>query len=131
MGFGCWKNGCGVRCGDERKTTRRACDARRSMTAGAVAGGAVQTRKTAADTLQPGVERFGHGEIARDDLDGRRQPRRIRSPRERAHRHARGQQLVDHRTPDPAGGSRHEDGMQAWWCHEHSIAHTLLTQDFS
>jgi len=23
-GFGCWKNGCGVRCGEERKTTRRA-----------------------------------------------------------------------------------------------------------
>ena len=63
--------------------------------------------------LQRGVERFGHGEIARDDLDGRRQPRRLRSARERAHRHARGQQLGDHRAPDPAGGSRHEDGMHA------------------
>ena len=68
--------------------------------------------------LQPGVERLGHGEIARYDLDGRRQPRGIRSPRERAHRHARAQQLVYHRTPDPAGGSRHEDGMHACACHE-------------
>ena len=53
MGFGCWKNGCGVRCGEERKTTRRACDARRSTTAGAVAGGAVQTRKTAPTPCSP------------------------------------------------------------------------------
>ena len=47
MGFGCWKKGCGVWCGDERKTTRRAWVATRSTTAAAVAGGTVQTRKTA------------------------------------------------------------------------------------
>ena len=47
MGFGCWKNGCGVLVRRGEKTTRRACDARRSTTAGAVAGGAVQRRKTA------------------------------------------------------------------------------------
>src|SRR5688572_20230470 len=38
LGCGAWKNGCGVRCGEERNTMPRACDARRSMTAGAVAG---------------------------------------------------------------------------------------------
>ena len=47
MGFGCWKNGCGVWCGEERSTTRGTRAARRSMTAGAVAGGAVQRRNTA------------------------------------------------------------------------------------
>jgi hypothetical protein len=47
MGFGCWNNGWGVWCGAERKTTRRVCVARRSTTAGAVSGGAVQRRKTA------------------------------------------------------------------------------------
>ena len=46
IGFGCRKKGCGVWWGDERKTTRRAWVASRSTTAGAVAGGAVQTRKT-------------------------------------------------------------------------------------
>ena len=69
-------------------------------------------------TLQPGVQRFGHGEVARYDLDGRRQPRRRRSARERAHRHARAQQLGDHRAADPAGGSRHEDWMHACACHD-------------
>jgi hypothetical protein len=43
IGFGCWKNGCGVLYGADRKTTRRGDDARRSMTAA--------------------------GEIARHDLD--------------------------------------------------------------
>jgi hypothetical protein len=47
IGFGCWKNECGVWCGDDRNTTRRARAARRSTTAGALAGGTVQTRKTA------------------------------------------------------------------------------------
>jgi hypothetical protein len=86
------------------------------MTAGAVAGGAEE--KDRADTLQRGVERFGHTEIAREDLDGRRQPRRIRPPRERAHRHARVQQLGNHRTPDSTGGSRHEDRGHASVCQE-------------
>src|ERR1700674_2262238 len=53
IGFGCWKKGCGVWCGDERKTTRRAKVARRSTTAGAVVGGAVQTRKTALTPRSP------------------------------------------------------------------------------
>ena len=53
IGFGCWKKGCGVWCGEERKTTRGAWAARRSTTAGTVAGGAVQTRKTAPAPLRP------------------------------------------------------------------------------
>ena len=83
-------------------------------------GGPDEEHRT--DALQRGVERFGHGEVARDDLDGRRQPRRRRSARERAHRHARRQQLVDHDTPDPAGGSGHEDRIHA--CSRHEV--TLL-----
>src|SRR5437764_11020224 len=43
----------GVRCGAERKTTRRAWVARRSTTAGAVVGGAVQTRNTAPTPRSP------------------------------------------------------------------------------
>ena len=69
-------------------------------------------------TLQPGVERFGYGKVARDHLDGRWQPCRRRPARERAHRHARGQQFVDHESPDAAGGSGHEDRMHAFPCHE-------------
>src|SRR5262249_21456422 len=38
--------GCGVRCGDESMTRRRACFAMRSMAAGAAVAGAVQTRNT-------------------------------------------------------------------------------------
>src|SRR5947209_2280503 len=53
IGFGCWKNGCGVWCGDERNTTRRADVARRSTAAGAVVGRAVQTRKTVLTPLSP------------------------------------------------------------------------------
>jgi hypothetical protein len=53
IGFGCRKKGCAVWCGDERKTTRRAYVARRSTTAGAVAGGTVQTRKTALTPRRP------------------------------------------------------------------------------
>jgi hypothetical protein len=45
----------------------------RSMTAGAVAGGAVQTRKTASIFFQGGVERFGGGEVATEFFDGGRE----------------------------------------------------------
>jgi hypothetical protein len=44
------------------------------------------------------------------NLDGRRQPGRRRSTRERAHRHTRIQKFGDHGTPDSAGGSYHQDG---------------------
>ena len=53
MGFGCWKKGCGVWCGEERNTIRRALAARRSTTAAAVTGGAVQSRKTAPAPCNP------------------------------------------------------------------------------
>jgi hypothetical protein len=38
--------------------------------------------------------------------------------RERAHRHARAQQLGDYRATDSARGSRHEDGTHACACHD-------------
>ena len=53
---------------------RRVWVARRSTTAGTVVGGAVQTRKTAPTPRSAGVERFRRSEVARHDLDGRRQP---------------------------------------------------------
>src|ERR1700716_1441701 len=82
IGFGCWKKGCGVWCGDERKTTRRAKVARRSTTAVAVVAGA--------DPSQSCVERFRHGEVAGDDFDVRRQRRRrLGAMGEGADRHAR------------------------------------------
>ena len=69
------------------------------------------------DALQHRIERVGHGEVARHDLDGRGQRRRRRPARERAHPHASIQQLGDHRAPDPAGGSRHQDGLHMCACH--------------
>src|SRR5205807_9208369 len=59
IGFGCWQKACGAWCGDERKTTRRALVARRSTTAGAVVGGAVQTRKTALTPRSPALSDWG------------------------------------------------------------------------
>jgi hypothetical protein len=61
-------------------------------------------------TLEGLVDRLGCGEVARYDLDGRGQLGRRRSARERAHRYSRAQELGDQLAPDPAGGSRHEDG---------------------
>jgi hypothetical protein len=85
MGFGCWKNGCGVWCGEERKTTRNARDARRSMTAGTLADAAVQTRKTE-PTPSSAASSDSGTQIAGDDVDGLRQRRGIGPARERAHR---------------------------------------------
>ena len=107
IGFGCWKNGCGVRCGDERKTTRRAwvgepLDDGRS---GRRRGGPDEEDR--ADAAQRRVERLGHGEVAGDDLDVRRQRRRrLGATRERAHRHARVDQQVDHERARPARSLR-------------------------
>ena len=42
-------------------------------------------KKHGTDILQPGVERFGDSQVARHDLDSRRQPRRRRPARERTH----------------------------------------------
>lgn len=58
---------------------------------------------------QSAVERIGHGEIARDDFNGRRQPCRIRPPRERAHRHACVHQFIHHQASDAAGGAGYEE----------------------
>ena len=69
------------------------------------------------DTLQRGVERLRHAEIARHDLDRWRQPGFRGSARERTHRHVRGQQLGDHLAPDPASGCNHEDGLHICACH--------------
>jgi hypothetical protein len=70
-GFGYWKNGCGVLCGEERKTTRRVCEGRRSTIVGAVPGGAVQRRETAPMPCSAASSDSGT-EVARHDLDGRR-----------------------------------------------------------
>ena len=87
------------------------------MTAAAVAGGAVQRRNTGAYALQRGVERLGLGQVARHDLDRRRQPGRRRVARERAYRHARSEELGDHLAPDSAGGTGHQDGSHRRACH--------------
>ncbi len=105
-----------VRRGEKDDATRVRRETRDDGRSGGRRRGPEKENRTYA--LQRRVERLGHGEVTRHDLDGRRQPRRCRPARERAHRHARVQQLGDHRAPDPARGSRHADGMQVCACHE-------------
>src|SRR3974390_1348976 len=82
IGFGCWKKGCGVWCGDERKTTRCPWLARCPTTPAPLAGAA---------------------------FDGRGQRRRrAGAMREGADRHARVYQLADYEAPNPAGRSGDE-----------------------
>ena len=69
MGLGCRKNGCGVWCGDDRKTTRWTLRARRATTAETVAGPAAQTRNTTSTPASAGVNESGSVEIPDDDLD--------------------------------------------------------------
>ena len=107
--------GGGVLCGEE-KTTRRVCDAGARRRRAVPGRGPEEEHRIYA--LQRRVQRLGHGEVAGHDLDCRRQPRRCRSARERAHRHTRVQQLGDHRASDSAGGARHEDGRHACGCHD-------------
>ena len=60
---------------------------------------------------QPRVERFGHGEIPGDDVDGRgERRRRLGAVHEGTDRYARVHQEVDDAAPDPAGrsGDEHE-----------------------
>jgi hypothetical protein len=59
MGLGCRKNGCGVWCGDDRKTTRWTLRARRATTAETVAGLAAQTRNTASTPTSAGANESG------------------------------------------------------------------------
>ena len=99
-----------VRGGEKDDARRVRCETRDDGRSSGRRGGPDEEHRT--DSLQPGVERFRHREVARYDLDCRRQPGR-RSATERAHRHARGQQLVDHETPDAPGGAGHKDGMHA------------------
>lgn len=65
-------------------------------------GGRGPEEEHRAHALQRRLEGLEHGEVARHDLDGRRELRLRRLARERAH--ARRQQLGDHRPPDSAGG---------------------------
>jgi hypothetical protein len=90
IGFGCWKKGCGVWCGEERKTIRprggsETLDNCRSSRR---RGGPDEEDGT--DTAQSRVERFRHGEVAENDFDVPRQHRRrLGAMREGADRHAR------------------------------------------
>jgi hypothetical protein len=59
MGLGCRKKGCGVWCGDDRKTTRWTLRARRATTAETVAGPAAQTRNSASTPASAGVNESG------------------------------------------------------------------------
>jgi len=55
-------------------------------------------------------------QVAGCDFDDRRQSCLSWSASERAHRHTRGKQLVDHDTPDAAAGSGDQDWMHAIFC---------------
>jgi hypothetical protein len=71
------------------------------------------------DSMQRGVERFGHGEIAADDLDVRRQRRRrLGAVHQGADRHARVGQQVDHGATDPSGRPGDEHRRSSCRCHE-------------
>jgi hypothetical protein len=75
MGLGCRKNGCGVWCGDDRKTTRETLRARRATTAETVAGPAAQTKEDRLDPGQRRRQRIGGRESREDDLDAGRERR--------------------------------------------------------
>ena len=60
------------------------------------------------DTAQHRVQRLGHGEISRDDLDARRQRRLLGPMSQRPHRQARIREQIHHHPPDPPGRPRHE-----------------------
>ena len=116
MGFGCWKNGCGVRCGEERKTTRRVWAARRSTRRRERWQGRGPEEEHRTDALQ----RRRRASRARW-VAGRRPRRppatRCRSAREGARTGTRAR--ADRpRAPDPAGGSRYQDRRHCRPCHE-------------
>ena len=55
------------------------------------------------------VERRRYSEVARHYLDAGGQPRIFRPSRERAHRRARAQKLVDHESPNATRGACDEN----------------------
>ena len=119
IGFGCWKKGCGVWCGDERKTTRRAWVARRSTTAGAVVGGAVQTRKTAPTPRSPASSDSG---TVRSPVTTSTFAGSVAAASERCVRARTGTpasiEEVDDDAPNPAGRSGDEHRRHSRPCHE-------------
>ena len=99
---------------DTSRVGRETLDDRRG---GRRRGGPDEEDRT--DTTQSCVERLGHGEVAGDDLDARRQRRRrLGAMREGADRHARVHQQVDDDAPHPAGRSRDEHRSNSFSCHD-------------
>jgi len=60
------------------------------------------------DSAQRRVQRLGHGEISRDDLNAGRQRRLLGPTSQRPHRQTRIREQIDHHPPDPPGRPRHE-----------------------
>ena len=110
MGLGCRKNGCGVWCGDDRKTTR--WDASRE----ARDDGRDRGRPGSPDKehlLDPGErrrQRIGVRQIRDDDLDAGEERRGRRPADERADRTAESEQRADDGPSHAASRADDQDG---------------------
>jgi hypothetical protein len=76
-----------VRSGEKDDTTRMGCETLDNSRSSRRRNGPHE--EDGRNTSQCSVEGFGHGEVAGDDFDVRRQRRRLRSMRESADRYAR------------------------------------------